>query len=258
MAENDPEMTEKWLERLAALNVIIASTGEPLVGNLCYDHLQEDYAISPPNPILRTKRQRLRAALSDRSRLLEIGVNGGHSAYVALTSAPSLVVHGVDICEHAYARPAARWLEGEFPGRFFFHEGDSRLALRKLYRAGLAFDSFHLDGAKHLYYEDALNCALLARGSAATVIVDDTQQDGVRGIWDRCLREGLIVEDPYFPSMSTQEIYRHEIGSLQPITRTRRNVVLGCHLLNRYFQQIGPRAIRLTTRIREKCWSDRV
>jgi hypothetical protein len=67
---------------LARLNAAIAATGAPLFGNLCYDHLEEDFAQSPPNPILRSKRDRLRRAVEGRTRMLEVGVNGGHSAYV--------------------------------------------------------------------------------------------------------------------------------------------------------------------------------
>ena len=43
--------------------------------------------------------------------MLEVGVNGGHSAFLALTSEPGLEYHGVDICEYAYVKPAVAWLQ---------------------------------------------------------------------------------------------------------------------------------------------------
>src|SRR2546422_719822 len=121
---NNFESQDSWLRQLGELNDVIAEAGEPLMGNLFYDHLQENYLGSPPNPILRPKRDRFRKAVAGRTRLLEVGVNGGHSAFLALTSDPEIEVHGVDICEHAYARPAADWLKRNFPGRMFFHVGD--------------------------------------------------------------------------------------------------------------------------------------
>ena len=48
VSESDPS----WLKKLGELNAVIAETGQPLMGNLFYDHLQADYVDSPPNPIL--------------------------------------------------------------------------------------------------------------------------------------------------------------------------------------------------------------
>ena len=38
--------------------------------------------------------------------LLEIGVNAGHSALLALSANPSLAYHGVDLDGHGYTAPA--------------------------------------------------------------------------------------------------------------------------------------------------------
>lgn len=43
----DLEISDFWLAGLKRLNSVVDSSGEPLVGNLCYDHLQEDYVDSP-------------------------------------------------------------------------------------------------------------------------------------------------------------------------------------------------------------------
>ena len=103
---DDLENTASWLERLGSLNTAIVATGEPLAGNLFYTHLQDDFAASAPSSIMKPKRDSFRRAITGRRRLLEIGVNGGHSAYLALTSNPDLEFHGVDICEHKYVSPA--------------------------------------------------------------------------------------------------------------------------------------------------------
>jgi len=211
----DDEQSESWLERLGRLNAVISATGEPLAGNLFYDHHQEDYLGQPPLTILQAKRDRVRQAIAGRSRLLEIGVNGGHSAYLALTANPDLEFHGVDICEHAYVWPAVKWLENEFPGRVYFDEGGCLEALPAIARRGLAFDAFHIDGAKYTYYADILNCQRIASGGAI-VIMDDTQEPGVSRTWRRCTRHGLIDRLEQFPPMAETSKYRNEIGVLQP------------------------------------------
>ncbi len=212
-SESDPA----WLERLAELNAVIAGTERPLVGNLFYDHLQLDFAVSPPNPILKPKRDRFRQAIEGRTKLLEIGVNGGHSTFLALTSDPAIEVHGVDICEHPYVRPAADWLRHEFPGRMVLHEGDSRQVLPRLARAGWVFDAFHIDGAKSAYPQDIRNCRRMVEGEAV-IIVDDMQLDEVAETIRRCLEQGITTSLAEFPSMPSDIKYRNEIMMLVPST----------------------------------------
>ena len=214
------ESVGSWLEDLRELNAIIATTGEPLVGNLFYDHLQADYLCSPPNPILREKRDRFRRAIAGRASLLEVGVNGGHSAFLALTSNPQIKYHGVDICEHAYVKPAVDWLKRKFPGRVFLYEGDCRVVLPQLVRDGWGFDAFHIDGAKFTYFEDVRNCQRMVMGDGL-VIVDDTQLPGVSRVLERCMRQGRIKPLSGFPSMTPSIKYRNAIGRLEPMPAWR-------------------------------------
>jgi len=215
-----------WLERLRSLNAVIATTGQPLRGNLFYEHQQPDYATSPPNAIYRAKRDRVRQAVRGRTRLLEVGVNGGHSAYLALTANPSLEFHGVDICTSPYIRLAVAWLEKEFPGRVFLHAGDSLKVLPKLVRSGLRFDCFHIDGAKHTYYHDILNCQAMLAGTEAVIIVDDTQRTDVSPTWRRCIRRGLIEVMATFPPMPVSVKSHNEIGWLRPVAPWKRRSLL--------------------------------
>lgn len=220
--QNDPEAASEWLARLRDLNEAIAAFGEPLMGNLCYEHEQPDYAEAPPAAILREKRDRLRSALSDRRCLLEVGVNGGHSAFVALTSNPNLELHGVDVCVHAYARHAAQWLCDEFGDRFVFHPGDCRKVLPRLAQRGLRYDAFHLDGAKFTYYEDTLNAACMIDGRHAVIIMDDSNRADVQGTWVRLTQAGVVRSMASFPEMSEHARYRNAIGevvALPPLCR---------------------------------------
>jgi len=226
---DDMEQSDSWLQGLARLNRVIAATGQPLFGNLCYDHLQADFVDAPPNPILRSKRDRLRRAVEGRTKMLEVGVNGGHSAYVALTANPVLEFHGVDICEHAYVRPAVAQLQNEFPGRVFFHEGRALDVLPALSDHGSRFDVFHIDGAKRTYLEDVLNCEPIMAGDSATLILDDTQQPGVAEVWRMCTVAGVIEPHPGFPTMPRSERYRNQIGTLRRVASQQR-----ADLLRRY------------------------
>jgi Methyltransferase domain len=198
----DLESQPEWRERLRSLNSVIASSNELLVGNLFYDGAQADFLDSPPIQRYRVKRERFRAAVRDRRRLLEIGVNGGHSAYLALTENPELEFHGVDICEHSYVENAVAWLKGEFPGRVFFYKGDSGSVLPALAARGLTFDAFHIDGAKHLYYMDIVNSSRMVAPSGALVIVDDSNYLIAKVALSSLANFNVIIRLPEFPSMT--------------------------------------------------------
>lgn len=238
----DFESDASWLRKLRELNAVIAGSGQPLAGNLFYDHLQDDYVESAPNPMLRPKRDRFRTAMKGRAKLLEVGVNGGHSAFLALTSDPGIEFHGVDICEHAYVRPATDWLKRAFPGRVFFYEGDCRIVLPRLARKGLWFDAFHIDGAKSTYFEDIRNCQRMTRREAV-LIVDDTQLDGVSDVLRRCARQGRILPLAQFPPMPSSIKYRHAVGALKPAPTWRALIFRACAPVRR-LQRI-PSAQRL-------------
>lgn len=74
----------------------------------------------------RSKRVELIRSCLINDVVVEIGVNAGHSALLALTANSNLVYCGVDIGHHGYTVPCASILESTFPNRFFFHKGDSR------------------------------------------------------------------------------------------------------------------------------------
>lgn len=68
-----------------------------LIGNLFYDHLERDFQDHPLNSLLETKRQRLADLAKKCSNVFEVGVNGGHSAFLMLESNPELNYIGNDI-----------------------------------------------------------------------------------------------------------------------------------------------------------------
>jgi hypothetical protein len=197
----DLESEPTWLERLYELNAVIAATGEHLEGNLFYFNRAHDFADRPPDPGHRAKRDRFREAVSGRCRMLEVGVNGGHSAFMALSSNPELSYHGVDVCDHAYVVPAVEWLAQEFPGRVTFTKGSSLSVLPELARQRFSFDAFHEDGHKPFYYKDIINCSRMASRDGALIIVDDIHRGDVATAWAWCFRLRVVAPAPQFPAM---------------------------------------------------------
>lgn len=222
-SSGDIEQSESWLGGLFRLNRVIAESGVPLEGNLFYDHRDPSFVDQPPDPRLRPKRDRFRSVAVSHSRLLEIGVNGGHSAYAALTANPELTYFGVDICAHPYVRPAIEWLQAEFPGRVSFESGNSLKILPALRRQGHLFDAFHVDGAKSNYLADILHCQRMMTGTIAIVIVDDTNGPLVAATWRRCLRWRIVGPLAAYPTQDEGAL-SNEIAQLLP-TRSGRSEV---------------------------------
>jgi predicted O-methyltransferase YrrM len=187
------------------------------MGNLCYEHEQNDYVHAAPHELLRPKRDRLRSALAGCSRVLEVGMNGGHSALVSLSSNPTLELHAVDICEHRYAYRAAEWLRNEFGDRFIFHEGDCRVVLPRLAAAGHRYDGFHIDGAKFTYFEDVLNASQMISGQSAMIVMDDSNQPAVQRTWSALIRLRVVAHTAEFPPMPSSERYRNQVGHLRAL-----------------------------------------
>lgn len=225
----DVEQTDDWLQGLWSLNEAVASTGEPLHGNLCYHHFQEDYLNTPPNPAMRPKRDRFRAVVAGRTRLLEVGVNGGHSAYVALSANPNLSFYGVDLCEYGYVQPAIEILKKLFPDRVTLLAGNSLEALPELAKSNEVFDAFHIDGAKHIYFKDILNCARLIDGYSGSVIMDDTDLRSVAWVWGTCVRYGLIRPDLANPPGPAGAPYQSGSGILRALPEWKWNLLAHIH-----------------------------
>jgi hypothetical protein len=214
-SSGDIEQSESWLDGLFRLNRVVAESGIPLEGNLFYVDRDRSFVKRPPDPRLRSKRDRFRSVAVSSTRLLEIGVNGGHSAYAALTANPELTYLGVDICAHSYVRPAIEWLQVEFPGRVSFESGNSLKTLPSLRRQGYLCDAFHVDGAKVNYLADILHCRQMMTGAAAIVIVDDTNGPLVAATWRRCLRWRIVGPLAEYPTQNEGDL-SNEIAQLLP------------------------------------------
>ena len=129
LAEQEP-LFSQYKHNLETLNKIINDVGEPLEGNIFYEHLD------PHRTQLIEKFFPKRAALAmfamSHDNIIEIGFNSGFSALLMLTANPNLKLTSVDICHHKYTLPCFEYLKSIF--------GD-RIELARAYAKALARDS---------------------------------------------------------------------------------------------------------------------
>ncbi len=168
----------QFMRRLSELNRRVTDSNETLEGNIFYWDGASDFGGAPPTANLAPARRNMWRATRFKRHFLEIGVNAGHSALLALSANPSLAYYGVDLASHGYTAPCVDYLKSEFPGRVHFWPGDSREVLPYLaaHRADLNFDVFHVDGGHtdDLCRADIGNCLHLARGERGRhLLLDD-------------------------------------------------------------------------------------
>lgn len=189
----------QWQDRLKALNSALAQSmaaeedAPCLNGNLFYEHKDTGFCDAALLPAFERKRKNLFNLSKQVSTLLEVGVNGGHSLFLALSANPDLRVIGIDVAERLdpqwapveiYVPAAFAWLENEFPDRCQFIKGNSLVELPKfvLDNPDRQIDAVHLDGAKNTHLRELLAILPLMQ-EGGFVIFDDANTKPVnRGI----------------------------------------------------------------------------
>lgn len=195
-----------------------------LIGNLFYDHEQ----MNPPfynSPLLKDceeKRKRFSKACKMATKMFEIGLNGGHSAYLGLTSNDNMTVYSNDIAlfyppcpnihPEVYVLEAAKTLKNMYNNRFEFIKGSCLTAVPAFVKHNpeMVFDIIHIDGAKETYEQDFLNLRPLLQNNCI-VIFDDSQNPFVQNVVDNFIRQGYLHRTPDFPQMNPNIKYRNEV-----------------------------------------------
>jgi hypothetical protein len=113
----DEIFADAFRQRLRRIAEIVRRSGDSLEGNIFYADGDERYAERPPAAQLAPARRNVWRAVRFKERLLEVGVNAGHSALLALSSSPIIEYYGVDVMSHPYTAECVDFLKGEFPGR---------------------------------------------------------------------------------------------------------------------------------------------
>jgi hypothetical protein len=194
---------EPFRQRLKRLAELVGQSGERLEGNIFYGDLDDRYVDEPPEDGLAPARRNAWRAVRFKERLLEVGVNAGHSALLALSSNPRLEYYGVDIMSHAYTAECVDFLKGEFPGRVHLFTGDSREVLPWLVsrRAELAFDIFHVDGGHtdEVCRSDMSNCIRIASGQRGRhVLLDDVHASWIFDVYCEFVSRGDLKTETFF------------------------------------------------------------
>jgi hypothetical protein len=199
----EEEFADPFRERLRRIAEIVKQSGEPLEGNIFYPDGDERFAERPPAAELAPARRNVWRAVRFKERLLEVGVNAGHSALLALSSSARLEYYGVDVMSHAYTAACMDFLKGEFPGRVHLFPGDSREVLPWLVnrRAELSFDIFSVDGGhtSEVCQSDMNNCIRMARGQRGRhLILDDVHASWIFDIYCEFVAHGDLTTETFF------------------------------------------------------------
>ena len=199
----DEAFSPAFLERLKRINAIVEASGETLEGNLFYADGEARFAGRPPADELAPARRNLWRAARFKERLLEVGVNAGHSALLALSSNPKLQYYGVDIVSHSYTIACVDFLKGEFPGRVHLFPGDSREVLSWLADRSddLAFDLFSIDGGhtSEVCLSDMTNCIRMAAGEKGRhLMLDDVHASWIFDIYCEFIARGDLTTETFF------------------------------------------------------------
>jgi hypothetical protein len=195
--------SDSFVRRMKALNGFVKESGEVIEGGIFYWDRDESFYDKLPAADLAPARRNLWRATRFKKSLIEVGVNAGHSALLALSANNDLVYHGVDINIHAYTKPCVAYLKQEFPGRVHYFPGDSREVLPYLatHRPELDFDLFHVDGGHtdELCRTDVSNCIRLAKGGIGKhLLLDDINASWIFDVYCEFVSKGYLATETFF------------------------------------------------------------
>jgi hypothetical protein len=199
----DEMLSHAFQDRLRRLNAAVGRSGEILEGNIFYPDRDKTFALSPPAAALAPARRNVWRAVRFKRRVLEVGVNAGHSALLALSANRMLEYYGVDILDHAYTLECVDFLKGEFPGRVHLFPGDSREVLPWLAGRGaeMNFDLFCIDGGHtdEVCLNDMTHCIRMAAGQKGRhLLLDDVHASWIFDIYCEFVARGELTTETFF------------------------------------------------------------
>lgn len=189
----------KWRKRLRALNMALLDSmsgfdGERSInGNIFYARQDPGFVDLDLAERFEAKRRNLFSLSRQISTLLEVGVNGGHSLFLALSANPALRVIGIDVAERLqdswapvdlYVPAAFDWLTAEFPDRCTFIKGNSLVELPRyvIENPDATIDAVHLDGSKDTHLRELLAILPLMKKGGFVIFDDANTRPVSRGI----------------------------------------------------------------------------
>ena len=202
----DP-FVDEYKEHLFNLNEIIKSIGEPLEGNIFYNHLEENIDTLDIEDLKKhgskelnlqknflSKRRTFGLASLTFNNVVEIGFNAGHSALILLSGNPNLKLTCIDICEHKYTIPCYQYLKSVFGDRINLINSNSALAFPMLSRTQVDYDLFIIDGGHSVDIAevDLFNVIQLGRKNSV-ICFDDSDYTVLRVILDMYILSGKLI-----------------------------------------------------------------
>ena len=106
--------------------------------------------------------------------VMEIGFNGGHSAYTFLSSNENIHLVSFDIGEHDYVKLGKKYIDKFFPNRHSLIIGNSSVTVPEFSKTGKKFDLIFIDGGHdyEIAFNDLLNSKKLSHDKTL-IIMDD-------------------------------------------------------------------------------------
>lgn len=197
------ECISKNYHHIVNLKEIVERSGELLEGDCLYQHQTTNML-----PELVNKQRNIFTLAKSCNKILEIGLNAGHSALLMLLANPNAILYCFDICDHRYTKLCFQYLYENFGGRVMLYEGDSNVTVPMFMKE--ACDLYHIDGSNDYYIAniDFYACRALSKFNSI-VIFDDVNMSHLRSLWDKYVSSKHVHE---LTLLDTSKSYEHAIG----------------------------------------------
>lgn len=207
LAEKEPFFAS-YQKNLETLNKIINDVGEPLEGNIFYEHLDRDrlYLTERFFP----KRAALSMFAMAHKEVVEIGFNSGFSALLMLTANPKLKLTCVDICEHKYTEPCFQYLKTIFEDRITLVKGDSTVVLPEVLQSNKSLTGYIIDGGHGLdVAEQDLQNVIKYANNGAVLCFDDSDFVELRMMLNMYMMSGHLMNftDEFGPTQNQTQMF---------------------------------------------------
>jgi predicted O-methyltransferase YrrM len=198
------------LEEIQNINNIILNHTNKVEGNCLYKHLSNfeefEEGMRYDNKLI--LRKNLHDIAKNVKNIIEIGLNGGHSAAIFFLANPELKFLSFDICEHKYVEDIANYYKSKY--NFEFVKGDSLIKVKE-YINDIKYDVIHIDGGHHeiCVRNDLINCKKFAHENTL-MIFDDSNATHIENILNEFCENNFIKEIDY-SIFSLRKCYFHRI-----------------------------------------------
>jgi hypothetical protein len=147
--------------------IILPYVPDQFEGNCLYQHASSFSIDNNKNKL----RNNLHQLAMHSSKILEIGINGGHSCVIFFEANPNAEILGFDLCCHPYTHKCCEYLSSVF--NFKLVDGDSKITV-PAHITNTKYDLIHIDGGHSIdnLISDVRNCKKLSHNDTILIIDD--------------------------------------------------------------------------------------